>query len=55
MNLGNIVKWNEYFGMVIETRFKCDRLGTGWTCLVYWADGGVSCMYRDELEVICEV
>ena len=53
MKTGDIVQWNEYLGFVVNGQYRREPI-CGWTCLVYWADGGFSNMYKDELAVISE-
>mgnify|MGYP003155642813 FL=1 len=52
MGVGDIVKWNKFLGIIVGTDLVKQSMGVVY--LVSWADGGVSCMYMDELVVISE-
>ena len=56
MNVGDLVKWNKFLGIVIGTDIAKQYGGRdGWEIyVVSWSDGGISRMYMDELVVISE-
>tara|TARA_Y100000310_G_scaffold267678_1_gene279758 strand:- start:1110 stop:1295 length:186 start_codon:yes stop_codon:yes gene_type:complete len=49
MKVGDLVTWGDFIGVIAE--YVEHQPGNGWLYRVYWADGGQSVMYTDEIEV----
>jgi len=53
MKVGDLIKWAGFIGIITE--HVEHQSGHGWLMRVHWADGGLSLMYENELEVLNEV
>ena len=51
MKVGDLVRWADFIGIITE---RVEHRMGGWLWRVWWADGGDTPMWEEELEVVDE-